>query len=58
MKKGEFIHFAEKAFNLAESRHQDIGRLATSASDNPAHDFANKNESTDADVSCEVRYCE
>ncbi len=56
MKKREFMHFAVEAFHMADSRHEGIGRLATSANNNLVHDFSNKNESIDDDVSCEMRF--
>ncbi len=56
MKKEKIIHFAAEAFNMADSRHQKICGLAASANKNFAHDFGNKNESIDDDVSCEMRF--
>ncbi len=41
---------------MAESRHKNIGGLATSANNNLVHDCANKNESTNDDVSFEMRF--
>ncbi len=44
------------AFNMAELIHTNICGLATSADNNLEHDIANKNESTDHDVNCEMRF--
>ncbi len=46
MNKQKFIHL----------RNWNICGLAASANYNLVHDFGNKNESTDDDVSCEMRF--
>ncbi len=55
MKKGEFVQFAAEAFKMAESRYKNIGGLNTSTNKNIGQDGANKNESTNVNVSCEFR---
>ncbi len=56
MKEGEFINFAAKAFAIAELRHQNIGNLFIYANENPKHDLAARNETTEMDVIEEIRF--
>ncbi len=56
MKKGDFINFAAEAFCLAKSIHKHIGKLTTSANNNLNHDLAANNESTENDVSGEMKF--